>query len=244
VLLERVQTLEAALSRASRDLERVNGELASLIYSVSHDLRAPLRAISGFSEALVEDCAAQLDQGANEYLKQIIDGASRMELLIAKLVELAQVTRAELRRETVDLTAMTTAIVEGLQKTEPARDVSFVVEPALRIEGDARLLRTAFEQLLGNAWKFTSRHPSATIEVGSEMQDGRRVVYVRDDGAGFNSDYAARLFGAFQRLHGAGEFPGAGTGLALVQRIVNRHGGEVWATGKVEQGATVYIAIE
>jgi light-regulated signal transduction histidine kinase (bacteriophytochrome) len=242
--VERVQTLEAALERTTRELERLNGELGSLMYSISHDLRAPLRAITGFSEALVEDCAGQLDAQANEYLQQVQSAASRMELLIVRLMELAQVNRAELRREDIDVTAMASAIAMQLRDSNPGRVVDFAIAPALHASADPRLLRTAFEQLLGNAWKFTSAHATAKIEVGSEMKDGRTVIYVRDDGAGFNPEYAQRLFGVFQRLHSANEFPGAGTGLAMVQRIINRHGGEVWATGKVEQGATVYIAFE
>ena len=242
--LERVQTLEAALNRATRELERLKGELSSLTYAVSHDLRAPLRAITGFSEALLEDCAAQLDQQANDYLKHIHGGAAHLELMISKLLELSQISRVDLRREPVDVSAMATAIAEELKKSDPGRNVAFIVEPGLAVTGDARLLRTMLEQLLGNAWKFTGRLERATITVGSQREDGRTIIYVRDDGAGFDPAYAGRLFGPFQRLHAATDFPGAGTGLALAKRIVNRHGGEVWATGQVGQGATVYIAFE
>ena len=230
-----------ALQQCAEELEAAEKELASLSYSVSHDLRAPLRTIDGFSEALLEEYESKLDEQGVDYLRRIRGAAARMELLISCLIDLSRVSRDDLKHEQIDVTAMVTSIASALQKLEPARKVEFSIEPGLVIDGDPRLLRTAFEHLLGNAWKFTNRHPSARIAVGSETTEGRRILYVKDDGAGFDPAYAERMFGAFQRFHSASEFDGTGIGLAMVQRIVRRHHGKVWALGKVEEGATFYL---
>lgn len=230
-----------ALQQCAQELEAAERELASLSYSISHDLRAPLRAIDGFSDALLEEYGSRLDAQGADYLRRIRGAAARMELLIRCLGDLSRVSRDDLKRERIDLTAMVTSIASSLQKMEPARNVQFSIEPGLIADGDVRLLRIAFEHLLGNAWKFTSRHPAARIEVGSESRDGRRILFVRDDGAGFDPLFADRMFGAFQRFHSSSEFDGAGIGLAMVQRIVHRHHGKVWAVGKVDEGATFYL---
>jgi len=230
-----------ALKDDAEQLEAANRELASLTYSISHDLRAPLRTIDGFSEALIEDYGAKLDDQALEYLKRIRSAAISMNEMIVSLAELARVSREELRRERVNVSEIAQSIANRLQQKEPSRNVEVVIEPNLSVDADPRLMTVVFDQLLGNAWKFTRKHKSAKIEVGSENRDGTRILFVRDDGAGFDATYAAKMFGAFQRLHAAHEFEGIGMGLGLVQRIVNRHGGKVWATGEVERGATVYL---
>jgi light-regulated signal transduction histidine kinase (bacteriophytochrome) len=230
-----------SLKQCADELEAAEKELASLSYSVSHDLRAPLRTIDGFSEALLDEYQNKLDDQGVDYLRRIRSAAARMEMLIGCLIELSRVSRDDLKRERVNLSELATSIASSLQKLEPARNVRFSIEPDLIVDGDPRLLRIAFEHLLGNAWKFTGRHATASIEVGREQRDGRHVLYVRDDGAGFDPLYAERMFGAFQRFHSSSEFEGTGIGLAMVQRIVHRHHGKVWAVGKVEQGTTVYL---
>ena len=229
------------LQRCAEELEAAEKELAALTYSVSHDLSAPLRTIDGFSEALLDEYESRLDDQGVDYLRRIRGAAARMGLLIDSLVDLSRVSRDPIERDRVDLTAMITAIAATLQKLEPARDIELSIEPGIVIDGDPRLLRIAFQHLLGNAWKFTSRHPAARIEVGTEIKNGRRVLFVRDDGAGFDPAFAQRMFGAFQRFHSTSEFDGTGIGLAMVQRIVHRHHGRVWAAGKVEEGATFYL---
>lgn len=230
--------------KENHDLEAARKELASFIYSVSHDLRAPLRIIDGFGQALAEDYGDRLDDAGREYLRNIRDATARMEQLINSLVELAKISKAEIRRETVNLTEMAESIASELKQSDPGRKVEFSIQPGLTVLGDPALLRIAFENLLRNSWKFTRKHPAARIEVGQEKRDGNPAFYVRDDGAGFDPANAARMFGAFQRFHTTAEFEGTGIGLAMVQRIVHRHGGKVWAEGKVEEGVTVYIGLE
>jgi PAS domain S-box-containing protein len=235
---------EQELLRRSAELEAANKELESFSYSVSHDLRAPLRGIDGFSQALEEDYAGSLDATGKNYLSRIRTGTRRMGVLIDDLLNLARVTRAEMHREKIDLTKMAGDIVRELQAAEPGRKVFVKVDKGLAADGDNRLVRVALQNLLGNAWKFTSKHPDAKIEFGAIGSNGSKAYFVRDNGAGFEQTYAARLFGAFQRLHSMEEFPGTGIGLATVQRIVHRHGGKVWAEGAVNQGATVYFTLE
>jgi light-regulated signal transduction histidine kinase (bacteriophytochrome) len=226
------------------ELEAVNRELETFSYSVSHDLRAPLRSIEGFSHALLEEYATTLDADGQDYLQRIRWGTRRMADLIDALLGLAQVTQAALVREPVDLTAMARTIAADLQHHEPSRSVAFVIADGLAMKGDRRLLRVVLDNLLGNAWKFTAKQPQACIEVGSLPQpDGMLACFVRDNGAGFEMVYANKLFGAFQRLHRDGEFPGTGIGLATVQRIIHRHGGRIWAEGAVDQGATFYFTV-
>lgn len=231
------------LIERTTQLEAVNGELEAFSYAVSHDLRAPLRSIDGFSQALLEDCADRLDAEGKDYLQRVRVASQRMALLIDALLELSRVTRRELRREAVNLSVVAEGIVAELQKAEPDRQVEFVIAPGLVAHGDPRLLRLVLENLLGNAWKFTSQRPRARIEFGLTEDEGQPAYFVRDDGAGFDMAYAHKLFGAFQRLHARNEFPGTGIGLATVQRIIHRHGGRVWAEGAVARGATAYFTL-
>lgn len=241
--MSKVEGEESALKKVTAELEAANQELAAFSYSVSHDFRAPLRIIDGFSEALLDEYRNKLDGQGLDYVQRIRDAAARMDLLINRLLELARVSQGELRREPVSLSEIAESIAAELKQSEPARNVHFSIEPGLTVQGDPRLLRIVFENLLRNSWKFTSKHPVATIEVGRE-QSGHRRLYVRDDGAGFDQAYAGKLFTPFQRFHSADEFEGTGIGLALVQRIIHRHGGTVSAVGKVEKGTTVYIELE
>ena len=254
-MLGQIQTQNTELRRAHEELENrvqartaeltvANKELEAFSYSVSHDLRAPLRGIDGFSQALLEDYGKKLDASGADYLRRIRAAAQRMSSLIDDMLTLARVTRSEVRRETVDFSTLAESIVEDLQAGEPRRKVEFVIKKGLVADADARLLRVVLENLLGNAWKYTSRHSEAHIEFGSSRENGHSVYFVRDDGAGFDPQYASRLFGAFQRLHATTEFPGTGVGLATVQRIVHKHGGRVWAESAVEKGATFYFTLQ
>lgn len=218
-------------------------ELAAFSYSITHDLRAPLRTIDGFCEALEEEYADRLDEQGREYLRLVRSAAARMEQLFAAFHQLSDVSRGELRRQRVPLSEIARSIAAALRETGPRRNVTMDIEPDLTADGDPVLLRVALEQLLGNAWKFTSKRATASIRFGSEERDGKRFFFVRDDGAGFDSKYAAKLFGPFQRLHLASEFEGVGMGLAIVRRIIHRHGGTVWATGETDQGACVYFTV-
>ncbi len=219
-------------------LETANAELDAFAYSVSHDLRAPLRSIDGFGQALLEDYGSHLDAAARGHLDRVRAASQRMAGLIDDLLGLSRVTRAELRRERVDLSALAQSVAAELQEADPKREVEFAIAPGLVVEADPHLLRLVLENLLGNARKYTAKRPHARIEFGATERDGRLAYYVRDNGAGFDMAYAGKLFGAFQRLHSAAEFEGTGIGLATVQRIIHRHGGRVWAEGVVGEGAT------
>jgi light-regulated signal transduction histidine kinase (bacteriophytochrome) len=226
------------------ELEIINKEIESFSYSVSHDLRAPLRAIDGFSQALIEDFAGKLDDRGQDYLRRVRHGAQRMALLIDDMLKLSRVTRAEFRREEVDLTALAREVADELRRAYPDREVELSVGEELRVLGDARLLRIAIENLLGNAWKFTQERSPARIELGGRSHpDGPPAYFVRDNGVGFDMAYSDKLFGAFQRLHNVREFPGTGIGLATVQRVVRKHGGRVWAEGEMDKGATFYFTL-
>ncbi|MBX7186792.1 MAG: PAS domain S-box protein [Vicinamibacteria bacterium] len=233
--------LEQRVAERTARLDEANRELEAFSYSVSHDLRAPLRGIDGFSRIVQEDYASRLDDEGRDSLARIRAAAQRMSQLIEDLLKLSRIGRAELSREPVDLSDLALAVASELRQHEPGRVVEVVVQDGLKAQGDPRLLRVLLENLLGNAWKFTGRTERARIDIGAETGSVATTYFVRDNGAGFDEAYAAKLFGAFQRLHGAEEFPGTGIGLATVQRIVRRHGGRVWAKGAVGQGATFWF---
>ncbi len=247
----RAERATRELEEANRGLEEANKELESFSYSVSHDLRAPLRSIEGFSQIVLEDHAEKLDEEGRDYLGRVRAASRRMALLIDDLLELSRVTRTGMRKGSVNLSALAKEVALELEKSQPKREATFVIAEGLVASGDARLLKLALENLLGNAFKFTSKEEKATIEFGAIAQgkqeeggDGGGVAYyVRDNGVGFEERYAAKLFGPFQRLHGAEEFEGTGIGLATVARIVRRHGGRVWATGEVGEGATFFFTL-
>jgi light-regulated signal transduction histidine kinase (bacteriophytochrome) len=235
---------ETELSRVNHELKATNKELEAFSYSVSHDLRAPLRSIDGFSQALVEDYYDQLGTSGRDFLSRIRAATQRMGQLIDDLLTLSRITRQEMKRETVDLSSMARAIAAEIQHSQGDRQITFTIQNDLYAQGDPRLLHLALKNLFDNACKFTSKHAQAQIEFGSILnQDGSLVFFVRDDGTGFDMAYADKLFGAFQRLHNLNDFPGTGIGLATVQRIVHRHGGQVWATAAIEQGATFYFML-
>jgi PAS domain S-box-containing protein len=239
------QNLERRVVERTAQLEVANKELEAFSYSVSHDLRAPLRSIDGFSLALLERYTSQLDDKGKHYLQRVRAATGRMGQLIDDLLNLSRVTRSQMQRSYVDLTALVKAIAADTQQTQPERsNVEFVIEPGVVAQGDSRLLRVVLENLLNNAWKFTSKQVSPLIEFGTVSQaDGTTAYFVRDNGAGFDIAYAHKLFRAFQRLHTEDEFPGTGIGLATVQRIIHRHGGRVWAEGALDQGATFYFTL-
>lgn len=245
-LLARVRThltMARARNELNSELSRANEELQAFSYSVSHDLRAPLRAIDGFSQMLLRNHGKQLDDEGRRLLGVVIEGADRMEQLIDDLLDLSKVTSAELQRHTVDLTALARAVGEELRSKEPGRRVTLAIEEGLVAGADRRLLRVLFDNLLGNAWKFTARVEEPRIAFGVQEHDGSGVFFVRDNGAGFDMTYAGKLFRPFQRLHTEKEFPGTGIGLATVRRIVERHGGRVWAEGAPGKGAAVFFTL-
>jgi light-regulated signal transduction histidine kinase (bacteriophytochrome) len=231
------------LARSNAELTAKNKELEAFSYSVSHDLRAPLRGIDGFSQALLEDYSDRLDETGKQHLERVRAGAQRMATLIDDLLELSRITRTQIQRQPIDLSDMARAVANELSRQDPRRAVEFVIARGLQAEGDAALMRTVVENLLGNAWKFTSRRSQARIEFGRTQANGVSAFFVRDNGAGFDPALAGRLFGAFQRLHAEAEFPGSGVGLASVQRAIYRHGGRVWAESAVNQGATFFFTL-
>jgi light-regulated signal transduction histidine kinase (bacteriophytochrome) len=233
--------LNLELEQRNTELAAVNKELKAFSYSVSHDLRAPLRSLDGFSQALLEDCDGKLNKQGKDYLHRVRTAAQRMGELIDDLLALSRVTRREMRHERVNLSALAETVAAELQQGQPERQVEFAITKRLMVKGDETLLQLALENLLGNAWKFTSKQPKARIEFGATQHDGKPAYYVRDNGVGFDMAYVGKLFAPFQRLHSVDEFPGTGIGLATVQRIINRHGGRVWAEGAVKRGATFYF---
>ncbi|GEM_PF-1350512 len=241
---EAVYQLNQELEDRARRLAAANRELEAFSYSVSHDLRAPLRALSGFSQALEEDYAERLDDEGRDYLHRIRAASQRMAGLIDDLLQLSRLTRAEMRRSEVNLSELACQIGVELQERYKERSVVFRVQEGLIVNGDARLLQAMLTNLLDNAWKFTSKTPDPQVEFAAAMENGRRVYFVRDNGAGFDMAYANKLFGVFQRLHTVSEFDGTGVGLATVQRIVHRHDGEIWAEAAVNKGATFYFTLE
>jgi protein-histidine pros-kinase len=237
------KTAGEIMARAKEAAETANRELEAFSYSVAHDLRAPLRGIDGFSMALLEDHSGQLDAQGKGYLNRIRQSAQFMAQLIENLLMLAQVTQSELRRERVDLSRLAQGAAARLQEAQPQRQAEIVIADGLLAHGDGRLLGIVFDNLVGNAWKFTANRSKARIEFGRSQNDGQPAYFVSDDGAGFDMAHASKLFGVFQRLHTAGEFEGTGIGLATVQRIIRRHGGRIWAEGRVDRGATFYFTL-
>ena len=227
-----------ALRRNAAELLAANTELDAFAYSVSHDLRAPLRSIDGFSQVLLEDYGTQLDESGRDSLQRVRAASQRMATLIDDLLKLARVTRSEMRTELVDLSKMAQEIVADLERSAPERRVEFAIAQGLEARGDTRLLRVVLENLIRNSWKYTAKQARPRIEFASVQENGERVFRVRDNGAGFDMQYADKLFGVFQRLHSAADFEGTGVGLATVRRIITRHGGRIWAEGVVDQGAT------
>jgi two-component system, NtrC family, sensor kinase len=225
------------------ELNSKNIELEAFSYSVAHDLRAPLRSIDGFSKLLLDDYAPQLDAKGQDYLQLVRESAQRMGELIDDLLLLSRVGRADLSRDRIDLSDIAKGVSEELRRKDPDRDVKWCIEEQLLVEADSGLMRVAFDNLLGNAWKFTAKVSAPRIDVGTRRQEGVAVFFVRDNGAGFNMEYAEKLFSPFQRLHTESEFAGTGIGLATVHRIVDRHGGRIWADGEVDRGATFYFTI-
>jgi signal transduction histidine kinase len=237
--------LELAEARAElvRDLEHKNRELESFSYAVSHDLRAPLRRIDSFSRAVLESQGDRLDEAGRRFLSRVREASQQMSQLIDDVLYLSKVTRADLREQQVDLSALATLILTRLHEGDPGRRVEMKIRPGVVVTGDGQLLKIALENLLENAWKFTSKQPDSRIEFGVTQVAGEPTYFVRDNGAGFDMGYGDRLFGPFQRLHAENEFAGSGIGLATVQRIIHRHGGRVWAEGLVGQGATFQFTL-
>jgi PAS domain S-box-containing protein len=241
---QQIRKLNEELNQRASQLEATNKELEAFSYSVSHDLRAPLRTIDGFSQAVLEDYADQIPDEGRNYLMRIRTAAQRMAQLIDDLLHLSRLTRAPLNPEPTSLSKIAQHVLQELQRTEPDRITDCIIEPNVSAICDSRLMKVVLENLLSNAWKFTSKQDLAKIEfsmiVNSEQE---KVFYVRDNGAGFDMAYVNKLFGAFQRLHTSTEFPGIGIGLAIVQRIISRHGGRVWAEGSVGEGAAFYFTL-
>jgi PAS domain S-box-containing protein len=237
--------LEARVEQRTAELRLANKNLEAFSYSVSHDLRAPLRALNGFSEALADEYGDRLGETGRGYAARIQAASERMGTLIDDLLQLSRVSRSAMNLERVDLSAEAAAIAAELQFCEPARRVRFAIEDGVRVSADRTLIRTVLQNLVGNAWKFTARRDDAVIEFATTTADDAAVCcYVRDNGAGFDPAYTGKLFQPFERLHTAADFPGTGVGLASVQRIIERHGGRVWARGATGEGATFYFTLD
>jgi light-regulated signal transduction histidine kinase (bacteriophytochrome) len=242
-LINRKKELEHNVKVRTKQLEVANKELETFAYSVSHDLRAPLRSIHGFSQLLLEEYRNNMDDQGNDYLSRIKSATQRMDNLITDMLNLSRISRSPVKKQHVNLSKLARQITDEIQSGYPDRTVKFVIGEGVDIYADEQLIRIVLENLLGNAWKFTSKKDKACIEFGIIKNKNQPVYFVRDDGAGFDMKYVNRLFGTFQRLHTSNEFPGTGIGLATVQRIVHRHGGRIWAEGEVNKGATFYFTI-
>ncbi|MGB2697686.1 MAG: PAS domain S-box protein, partial [Candidatus Zixiibacteriota bacterium] len=239
-----IQKLNESLKLQAEELAAANKELEAFSYSVSHDLRAPLRTIDGFSRALLEDYGKKLDDLGKDYLQRVRAGTQHMGQLIDNLLSLSLAIRTQIRREETNLSELVHNIAADLEKTQPERQVQFVIQEGVFARGDPQLLRDVLENLLNNAWKFTEKHSRARIEFGATQKEEQTVYFVSDDGAGFDMTYVSKLFIPFQRLHSTAEFSGNGIGLAIAKRIINRHGGRIWAEGEVEKGATFYFTLK
>lgn len=242
-ILDLNRNLERRVDDRTAELRRALNEIEAFNYSVSHDLRTPLRGINGFSRALLEDYHDKLDDTGRDFLKRIVASCRRMGQLIDDLLKLSHITQQEMRKEKIDLSGLARESIQSLRENDPDRQIEVHIEDGMVVEGDPRLLTVVLDNLLQNAWKFTSKTERPRIDVGRDLQEGKQVFFVRDNGAGFDMSFASNLFGVFQRLHKNTEFEGTGIGLATVRRIVERHGGEVWATGALDHGATFYFSV-
>jgi light-regulated signal transduction histidine kinase (bacteriophytochrome) len=231
------------IEQRGAEIERTNKELEAFSYSVSHDLRAPLRSIDGFSQALLEDYYDKVDETGRDYLKRVRASTQHMGRLIDDLLKLSRLTKTEMRQEPVPLSGIVTKIIDSLKKNEPDRSIECVIEKGITVNRDPYLLEIAMENLLNNAWKFTGKIPKPRIQFGMTQKDRLNVYYIKDNGAGFDMTYSDKLFGAFQRLHSSEEFSGTGIGLVTVQRIIHRHGGRIWAEAEPNKGATFFFTI-
>jgi light-regulated signal transduction histidine kinase (bacteriophytochrome) len=236
--------LEQRVAARTLQLESANRELEAFAYAVSHDLRAPLRSMSGFSQILQETAPAGLDQRSLDYLRRIREASLRMSALIDDLLSLSRISRSELVLRAADLSQIAADAAATIRDRYAGRQVKLTIEPGMNVHGDTRLLRIAMENLLDNAWKYTAHAQQAEIIVGSQAAEGGRVFFVRDNGVGFDMAYSAKLFAPFQRLHPESEFPGTGIGLVTVQRIIARHGGRIWAQAHPGEGATFWFKLD
>jgi ligand-binding sensor domain-containing protein/signal transduction histidine kinase len=243
-LLKREKELELHISERTAQLKDANKELEAFSYSVSHDLRSPLLSIDGFSNAVLEDYSEKIDEQGKDYLQRVRAASRHMEQLIDDMLKLSRITRSEMQRKPVDLSALAQNIATDLQKAQPERKVTFDITPGLMVQADRELLWVVLENLLENAWKFTAKNPEAKIEIGKTPYQGQETYYVRDNGVGFNMAFASKLFGAFQRMHTPDEFEGTGIGLATVRRIIHRHGGRVWAESEIKKGSIFYFTLQ
>lgn len=239
----KIRELNDSLKQRAEELLYSNKEMESFIYSVSHDLRAPLRAVSGFTEILKEDYEAALDDTGKDYLMRVMRGTEKMGQLIDDLLRLSKVSRHELQFGFVDLSAIVTDVFNTLQTANPNRMVDVTIQKGVEVQADSRLLRIAIENLVQNAWKYTSKCEHSVIEFGITESQGKKTCYIRDNGVGFDQKYATKIFNPFQRLHSESDFPGTGIGLAIVRRIIEKHGGTIWAVGEKGKGATVYFSL-
>jgi PAS domain S-box-containing protein len=242
-LVDDLNQTSRGLAFANDALDAVNKELAAFSYSVSHDLRAPLRSIDGFSNALLEDCEDKLDDDGKKYLERIRWATQNMGRLIDDMLNLSRVTQSEFRQEQVDLSKMVHEIIDTNQQKNPLNGMTVNIQEDIIVQGDQRLMHIAMTNLLDNAWKFTGKQEHPQVEFGAIVKDGERIIFVRDNGVGFDMNYVGKLFGAFQRLHRFDEFPGTGIGLATVRRVMNRHGGQAWAESEVGKGATFFFTL-
>ena len=237
------EQLEQRIEERTAELRNAYQELESFSYSVSHDLRSPLRSINGFSQLMLEEHTDQLDDTARDYLQRVCNGANKMGQLIDEILEFSRVGRCQIKKQSVSFSELSTEIIRQLRTQEPDREVETEIAQGVKVQGDRHLLRIVLDNLLNNAWKYTSKVKLARIEFGWLMQGPQEVYFVKDNGAGFDMRYMDKLFGAFQRLHSATEFEGNGIGLATVQRVIQRHGGRVWAESEVGNGATFYFTL-
>jgi len=235
---------EESLHRYASELEAANKELEAFSYSVSHDLRTPLRTLDGFSAMVLEDYGDKLDEAGKDYLNKIRNASHNMSELIDAILKLTRISRAEMHQDEVDLSELAKSIAEVLRQSQLERQVEFVIEPDLIVKGDMALLRIALNNLLENAWKYTSKCPTTRIEIGSLIQNGEKVYFIKDNGIGFDMQYKDKLFQPFQRLHTGNEYQGTGIGLATVQRVIRRHNGSIWAESEVGKGTTFYFTLK